>query len=98
MFLFTNSVMNHSDNLKVRCEVTDQRGKKYEVLRINQYESRFQSMSVLIRDVQADRYYVFAKGAPEKMHNYSTKKYNYFKSLISKLSYEGLRTIGFSYK
>lgn len=32
------------------------------------------------------------------MHNYSKVKFDYFKSLISKLSYEGLRTIGFSLK
>jgi magnesium-transporting ATPase (P-type) len=32
------------------------------------------------------------------MHTYSTVKYGYFKGLISKLSYEGLRTIGYSCK
>lgn len=51
MFLFTKSTFKQSDNMRVRCEITDNEGKKYEVLRINQYESRFQSMSVLVRDV-----------------------------------------------
>lgn len=55
-------------------------------------------MSVLVHDVQTSKYYVFAKGAPEKMHNYSTKKFNYFSKLVSILSYEGLRTIAFSFK
>lgn len=82
----------------MRCEIVDEEGRVYDVLRINQYESKFQSMSVLVREKATDKLYVFSKGAPEKMHNYSKTKLPYFKSLISRLSYEGLRTIGFSYK
>lgn len=33
------------------------------VLRINQFESKFQCMSVLVQDVNEKKYYVFVKGA-----------------------------------
>lgn len=35
-----------------------------EVLRINQFESKFQSMSVLVRDAINGRHFIFAKGSP----------------------------------
>lgn len=35
-----------------------------EVLKINQYESQFQSMSVLIRNPSTGKYFVFVKGNP----------------------------------
>lgn len=35
-----------------------------EVLRINQFESKFQSMSVLVRDAKKGKFYVFVKGSP----------------------------------
>lgn len=35
-----------------------------QVLKINQFESRFQSMSVLVKDVINNKYYIFAKGSP----------------------------------
>lgn len=38
--------------------------RRYEILRINEYESRFQSMSVLVRDRQTGRYFIFGKGSP----------------------------------
>ena len=64
MFLFTKSSLKQSEDLRVKCQITDEEGNIYEVLRINQYESRFQSMSVMIRDKQADKIYIFSKGAP----------------------------------
>jgi magnesium-transporting ATPase (P-type) len=35
-----------------------------EVLRINQFESKFQSMSVLVRDKSDGKIFAFIKGAP----------------------------------
>jgi len=37
---------------------------KLNILKIYQYESKFQSMSVLVHDKYVDKYYIFAKGAP----------------------------------
>ena len=38
-----------------------------EVLRINNFESKFQSMSVLVLEKLSNVYYVFIKGAPERL-------------------------------
>jgi magnesium-transporting ATPase (P-type) len=64
-----------------------------EVLRINEYESRFQSMSVLYR--QNNRYFVVGKGSPEMIHTYSQTKVKAFDAFIKKLSLEGFRSIAF---
>lgn len=37
---------------------------KLQVMRINQFESKFQAMSVLIKDCSTNRFYIFVKGAP----------------------------------
>lgn len=39
-------------------------------------------MSVLAYDVQTKKHYVFAKGAPEIIHKYSTNKFAYFDKLL----------------
>jgi magnesium-transporting ATPase (P-type) len=75
----------------IRCiQVAD---RLIEVLRINEYESRFQSMSVLYR--QGSRYFVVGKGSPEMIHLYSQTKVKGFDSFIKKLSLEGFRSIAF---
>jgi magnesium-transporting ATPase (P-type) len=35
-------------------------------------------MSVLVHDRHKGKYYIFAKGAPEVIHNNSTVKFEYF--------------------
>lgn len=45
-----------------------------EVLRINQFESKFQAMSVLVRDCTRNKYYIFVKGAPERIQKVSTNR------------------------
>lgn len=57
-----------------------------EVLRINEYESRFQSMSVLYRLHRTNRYFVVAKGSPEMIHSYSQTKIKGFDGFIKELS------------
>lgn len=64
MFLFTKSTMKQAEDMRVRCEIVDEEGREYEVLRINQYESKFQSMSILVRERATEKLYVFSKGAP----------------------------------
>jgi magnesium-transporting ATPase (P-type) len=72
--------------------------RNIEIMKINQYESQFQSMSVLVRDPQADKHYVFIKGSPEMIHHYSVKKIQGFDNFVKKLSFSGYRSIGFGYK
>ena len=51
---------------------------KLEVLRINQFESKFQNMSVLARDTVDNKYYVYIKGAPERIDRNSVFKFKEF--------------------
>lgn len=73
-------------------------GVKVEVLRINQFESKFQCMSVLVRDGETGKVYAFVKGAPEKIQRCSLNKYNNYNKLIASLSLGGLRNIAFGFK
>lgn len=51
---------------------------KLQILRINQFESKFQSMSVLVKDVTENKVYVFLKGAPERVIRNSINKNDKF--------------------
>ena len=87
--------LNSEKNVKHTIENEDE---KLEVLRINQFESKFQSMSVLIRDTEDSKYYIFVKGAPEKIFKNSINKVPKYNSIVTSLSLSGFRTIGFGYK
>ena len=69
-----------------------------EILKINQFESKLQSMSVLVRDVSHGKHYVFVKGAPEKIYNASLLKPEDFHSRVEELSLGGFRTLALAYK
>lgn len=74
------------------------------VLRINQFESRFQSMSVLVRDANTGKCYIFAKGSPEKLLAHSaniaknSEDSTTYVKMIKTLSLNGFRTIAMGYK
>jgi magnesium-transporting ATPase (P-type) len=55
-------------------------------------------MSVLVRDAREDKYYVFVKGAPEKLKRQSINHIHEYDKMISRLSLSGLRTIAFGWK
>lgn len=61
-------------------------------------------MSVLIRDVVRGKYYIFAKGSPEKLlancSNIAAKSQdsNIYTKMIKTLSLNGFRTIAMGYK
>jgi magnesium-transporting ATPase (P-type) len=55
-------------------------------------------MSVLALDTRTNKYYVFAKGAPEVIHRHSINKFQYFEQLLQTESYGGFRTIGYGFK
>lgn len=44
----------------------------FEVLRVNQFESKHASMSVLVRNKSNQQAFIFAKGSPELIHTAST--------------------------
>lgn len=43
-------------------------------MKINQFESKFQSMSVLVKNKNNSKYYVLSKGSPEIIQSYSITK------------------------
>lgn len=65
--------MTVPENGNVRFVVENNK-QKLEVLRINQFESKFQNMSVLVREANTDKLYVFVKGAPERIDKNSKGK------------------------
>lgn len=97
LFEYTNSQLQESSQAGVVREVKVH-GRTLEVLKINQYESQFLSMSVLVRDAQSDKHYVYVKGSPEMIHRYSTLKFDDFEEFVKKLSFSGYRSIGFGFK
>ncbi len=68
------------------------------MLRVNQFESKFQAMSVLVRDTSCDKYYIFVKGAPEKIQKVSNNKVIGFDKLLSDVSLAGLRCLAVAYR
>jgi magnesium-transporting ATPase (P-type) len=69
-----------------------------ELLRINQFESKFQAMSVLVRDVASNKHYIFVKGAPEKIQRISNNKVTDFDKILSDVSLGGLRCLGIAFR
>ena len=89
--------MHPNDSTSALAVVRNEKGNTLEVLRINQFESRFQSMSVLVRD-EIGKIYVFIKGAPERINYNSIKKPKNFTATVEALSLSGFRTIAIGYK
>lgn len=63
LFEYVNGRLQTSNKNGVVREVLT-KNSVAQVLKINQYESQFQSMSVLIRNPSTGKYYVFVKGNP----------------------------------
>ena len=55
-------------------------------------------MSVLVRDPENGRIYVFIKGAPERIERNSISKPSNFAAVVESLSLSGFRTIAIGYK
>lgn len=98
MFLLSQYQLQNSQNPDVKYQVRNKNGHILEILRINQFESRFQSMSVLIRDRSTNKIYNFIKGAPEKIILNSVIKVDKFDEIIASLSLGGYRTIAFGFR
>lgn len=69
-----------------------------QIIKINEYESRFQSMSVMFWCEKTRKYFVAVKGNPEMIHQYAARKVKDFDQFIKKLSLEGYRSIAFGLK
>ena len=89
--------MSVSDDSNYRFNV-EKDNSVLHVLIINQFESKFQNMSVLVHDVTNDRHFIFIKGAPERIHKNSINKFEDFDHLVSNYSLGGYRTIAYGYK
>lgn len=99
MFLYSQYEMSHSIQTSIKFEAfCKTRQQHLEVMRINQFESRFQSMSVLVRDKLDNKVYAFIKGAPERIEKNSVIKVKDFEKTVSSLSLGGYRTIAFGYR
>ena len=100
MYLFSDYVLSESDKSEVKFVAThEKKDIKLEVLRINQFESKFQSMSVLVRDLsEGGKIYAFIKGAPEKIEKNSVIKVHGYNHTVSSFSLGGYRTIGCGYR
>ena len=74
IFKFSKYKLRHQKSSDALVEVEDERGATLEILKINQFESKFQSMSVLVRNPSSQRLLAFIKGAPERISNNSLNK------------------------
>ena len=66
------------------------------VLKQFEFESKFQRMSVVVRD--QERFFVFSKGAPEKIAQMVQRVPNNFKSTLDQLTMRGLRVLGLAFR
>lgn len=100
MFEFSQFEYIRSEN--ERCKLIVRKGPTVmEILRINQFESKFQGMSVLVRNAQTNECFVMVKGAPEKMKDIScdnARSFAEYDSTVSNLSLAGLRSLAFGAK
>ena len=55
-------------------------------------------MSILVRDAVANVFYIFVKGAPEKIKKNSLNPVRKYDETVAELSLSGFRTISFGYK
>ena len=74
--------------------------KTLEVLKVFEFTSDLQRMSVFIRDVTSNKYYIFTKGAPEKVRNFSLESTipSDFTDILEGKSIQGFRILGLGYK
>ena len=98
MFLYSDYNMEQSVNPDVKFIAKHKNGHHLEVLRVNQFESKFQSMSVLVRDKMNGKVYNFIKGAPERIDRNSIVKVKGYEKKVASLSLGGYRTIGYGYR
>ena len=97
IFEFSGYSIKPNESAEAVVTVGNEGGKTLQILKINQFESRFQSMSVLVRD-ENGKVYVFIKGAPERINHNSTNKPKNYSSTVEALSLSGFRTIALGYK
>ena len=85
LFLLSKAEIRQSEDEEIVRSIFQEKFK-WDVIRINQYESKFQSMSVMVRNRDTKKVYIFVKGSPEMIHKNSTLKYENYDQFIKKLS------------
>lgn len=61
--IYLNTQAHQDESLSIKIN-PNQNPQEYEVIKVHQFESRFQSMSVLVHDRKMNKFYCFSKGAP----------------------------------
>jgi magnesium-transporting ATPase (P-type) len=97
MFERSRGTIKESTRHRVLWEV-DIDGVSWQVLRVNQFESKHMSMSVLVRNSESEDIFVFVKGSPELIQKASINDCHAVPLLVKELSLEGFRVIGVGYK
>ncbi|CAD8190017.1 unnamed protein product [Paramecium pentaurelia] len=98
LFKFTDFKFEKHPPQNVKSRVVNREGIVLDVLKLYEFESALQRMSVIVKD--KDDYYVFVKGSPEKMAELSIQNTIPidFKKTLNLLTMKGLRILGFGYK
>ncbi len=81
MFLHSNTTMELSEDTSVKFRIQNEE-MKLDVLKINQFESKFQNMSVVVYDHKLNKYFAFIKGAPEQIQRNSILKVDEYDKLL----------------
>ena len=98
IFKFSRHKLRHQRPSGALAEVEDGQGATLEILKVNQFESKLQSMSVLVRDPSSRRLLAFVKGAPERISSHSLNKPEDFDATLHDLSIAGYRTLAIGCK
>ncbi|CAK64447.1 unnamed protein product (macronuclear) [Paramecium tetraurelia] len=98
LFKFTDFKIDKNPPQNAKSRVVNREGIVLDVLKLYEFESALQRMSVIVKDT--DDYYVFVKGSPEKMAELSMQNTipTDFKKNLNVLTMKGLRILGFGYK
>ncbi|KRX00016.1 P-type ATPase, cytoplasmic domain N [Pseudocohnilembus persalinus] len=101
MFKYSKYQYIESKHPKILFEIRDQENnKQFEVLKVFEFESHLQRMSVIVYDVKGSKYYIYTKGAYEVIEKITGKNQNlqFSNNLLDSLSLQGLRVLATSYK
>ena len=91
MFNFSGYAIEEYFDRDVKARVSKE-GSTIDILRVLEFESALQRMSVIVRAEGA--YYVFTKGSPEKVSELSYSLPHNLKPSLELLTMKGLRVLG----
>lgn len=88
-----------SDETKEAMFTANQDNSALQVLRLFDFDSQVARMSVIVRDLNCKKSYIFLKGAPEKVKEICDKSTipKSFDQKLNELSLKGFRVLGLAY-